>query len=369
MGAAVLTDAPLCQPLLPGASDPWTAAANDVVEISIHTGAADSTPTRRFHPTYTHQIFSHDETVSGYRGLSVDVSFNASTMEPHAQVRWAERRPSQEGDHDAELIVSQLLQQQGIHAEESSSSFRDRLVAACAPAGECVHSYRRRGGKEEDEPEDEFEIYRATFEDERARKLYGRLTPLLLMLIDGANAVDDSDPKWVMYTCYRRDPQSRRLLFAGFATVYPFSVILPGKGLGERWRVSQIMVLPFLQGRGLGASLLNTVYREAARAGGEVHEVTIEDPAPAMQLCRLGTDARNAQAAGIMPGDTAGGHASSQQLVWTQMDAAVRRLRARLLIGPQVTMPSHTKTAARTRQPARTQVSSACAVSLSISHV
>ena len=78
MGAAVLTDAPLCQPLLPGDSDPWTAAANDVVEISIYTGAADSTPTRRFHPTYTHQIFSHDETVSGYRGLSVDVSFNAS---------------------------------------------------------------------------------------------------------------------------------------------------------------------------------------------------------------------------------------------------------------------------------------------------
>ena len=89
-------------------------------------------------------------------------------------------------------------------------------------------------------------MYRSTFGEERARAHNRRLTSLVMMFVDGASAIDESDPRWICLTCYKaaRSKEAQpSFTMVGYVTLYPFVAMVGGQ-LGERLRLSQILILP-----------------------------------------------------------------------------------------------------------------------------
>ncbi len=223
-----------------------------------------------------------------YAGLNIELEYNASTLAVRSRVSYSE---CCEPADDLESPLAQLL---GTGRVESAEDF----AAPAPPVGDVVHEYTRQGcgGAVV------FEVRRATFTDVAARELNSRITSLMLLFVDGASGIDESDHKWLTLTCYERRTAGPPHV-VGYTTIYPFSVVLPGGiGLVERFRLSQILVLPPYQRGGHGAELLNCVYREARARGS--HEVAIEDPGPDMMRCQLSTNLHNAASAGLLADPT-----------------------------------------------------------------
>ena len=99
------------------------------------------------------------------------------------------------------------------------------------------------------------------------RELHDRLQFLPLLYVDGANYIDNTDPRWSVYLGV-----SSNGTICGFATVYTFYAY-PAR---ERLRLSQILVLPPHRGRGVASSLLRRAYDDAARRGPTHHSAHLQ---------------------------------------------------------------------------------------------
>jgi GNAT superfamily N-acetyltransferase len=120
------------------------------------------------------------------------------------------------------------------------------------------------------------------------RRLHARFEPLLLFTVDGANTIDGDDPRWELVLAVlhggeegaEKDGSSSSYAIAGLMTLYNFYAYPSG----ARPRVSQILVLPPLQGFGLGARLLRAAYALASKRG--ARDLTFEDPSAQLQRVR-----------------------------------------------------------------------------------
>lgn len=72
--------------------DEWRVRVNDAMTVSLVTKAEQGPPKTiaSFHPTWTYPIVDdeetvkeHSETIYGYKGLKINLRFNASDMRPH----------------------------------------------------------------------------------------------------------------------------------------------------------------------------------------------------------------------------------------------------------------------------------------------
>lgn len=66
--------------------DEWTVRANDAMTITLVTKAEQGPPKTiaSFKPTWTYSILENeDETIYGYKGLKINLRYNASDMRPH----------------------------------------------------------------------------------------------------------------------------------------------------------------------------------------------------------------------------------------------------------------------------------------------
>jgi len=142
---------------------------------------------------------------------------------------------------------------------------------------------------------DVFEIYIATAKDAGAQELLQRAECLALWYIETADSVDFQDERWQVLFLYRRCRNYRNaagrkvkgevLSIAGYFTLFTFH----NPFAGSKMRVCQALILPHLQGRGLGRELLLCTYR-LAREQPNVTELTVEDPAPGFQSLRDAVD-------------------------------------------------------------------------------
>ncbi|GLE05254.1 hypothetical protein PINS_up014254 [Pythium insidiosum] len=101
----------------------------------------------------------------------------------------------------------------------------------------------------------EFEIYECPFENNvKAQQLHANLQTLSLWFIEGADAIDVSDPRWVLYLIYERLESSKALVPVGFITLFKFRNPL-GRKVGETiatetHRICQALVFPTHQRQG-----------------------------------------------------------------------------------------------------------------------
>ncbi|XP_043808114.1 histone acetyltransferase type B catalytic subunit isoform X2 [Manihot esculenta] len=130
-------------------------------------------------------------------------------------------------------------------------------------------------------------VVRMVIGNEGTGHLYSRLIPLVLLLVDGSNPIDVTDPGWELYVLVQEindeqgDIQHRVL---GFTAVYRF-YHYPDK---TRLRLSQILVLPPYQHKGYGRRLVEVVNNVAISE--DVYDLTVEEPLDYFQHVRTCID-------------------------------------------------------------------------------
>ena len=95
---------------------------------------------------------------------------------------------------------------------------------------------------------------------ETVKKLHARIEPLLLFFIDAASAIDATDSSWEILLVVQRG-QDDVVQVVGMSTIYAFYVF-PDK---ERFRLSQALVLPPYQGKGIGTAIIDATYELAKK--------------------------------------------------------------------------------------------------------
>lgn len=79
-------------------TDEWTVKANDAITVSLVAKSEQGPPKTiaSFHPTWTYPIVGDSETIYGYKGLKINLRYNASDMRPHLSHSSAKRVPEDE---------------------------------------------------------------------------------------------------------------------------------------------------------------------------------------------------------------------------------------------------------------------------------
>jgi len=178
------------------------------------------------------------------------------------------------------------------------------------PPGEKVHEFKtsQKGHT--------FEVWRGSLGDQAVRQLVTRIQILVSLFIEGGTPidVDDSDAdRWTVFFLYTKytDPATKRqvYMFGGYCTVYRFYLYLPSPpatptrddlDLGDgnfdlsqlpcRSRISQFIVIPTFQGKGVGSQFYQAIFSQYLNHPQTV-EITVEDPNEAFDdmrdLCDL----------------------------------------------------------------------------------
>lgn len=160
-----------------------------------------------------------------------------------------------------------------------------------------------------DGPDGTYEVWKGTLDDPAIRQLNARVQVLVPLLIEGGSFIQDTedseestdDDRWTLFLLYRKQPSAEdatksSYVFAGYSTIYRFFYFqqpspppspsteweLPAGNLDFatmpcRTRLSQFIILPPFQRKGLGTKLYQTIFKYYFEHK-ETHELTIENP-------------------------------------------------------------------------------------------
>lgn len=157
-----------------------------------------------------------------------------------------------------------------------------------------------------------YEIWKGSMSDPAVHQIVKRVEVLVPLFIEGGSYIardleNEDDPwkapedanRWTIFFLYRKqrstqNPEKSSYTFVGYATVYKFFCFRPPTPPSSEWdlpedefnlleelpcrsRLSQFLVLPPFQGKGIGARLYNTIYQHYLN-NPQTIELTVEDP-------------------------------------------------------------------------------------------
>ncbi|KAI0389412.1 histone acetyltransferase type B catalytic subunit [Xylariaceae sp. FL0594] len=303
--------------------DEWTADANDAITLSlVRPNASSIEKVASFNPKFTFPIFGKDETIFGYKGLKINLQYDARNLRPHFSMS-SSKKFNSVGEVEA-LDVRELMKEflPGVAFQtrsEYNQAVRD-VPDSWTPPGALISTTERNG--------ETYEVWRGDLSDSAVRQLIRRIQVTVLFFIEGGSYVGlDDDGKdepehalarWSVFFLYKKvaaPTGSDEYLFQGFSTVYNFWMYQPptppsspGKSntaiepkvddswelpkgdlelsnLPRRARISQFIILPPFQGKGVGALLYNTIFTQYL-ADTATKEITVEDPNEDFDLLR-----------------------------------------------------------------------------------
>lgn len=149
------------------------------------------------------------------------------------------------------------------------------------PAGEKIHEFTADGRT--------FQIFLCESSTSNFQKFHARLESFIFWYIDASSRIVH-DERWrffVVYEKFETKNGDTRFASVGYASVYLY-FHYPDK---IRPRVSQFLILPPFQRKGIGAELLQQIYRHF-QAQEKVCDITVEDASEDFQRLRNTIDAR-----------------------------------------------------------------------------
>eukprot|EP00854_Cymbomonas_tetramitiformis_P004065 gene4065-5039_t len=234
---------------------PYETFANDCITFRIVRTPEDvqeSTP--GFKPEFTHQVFA-DETIYGYRGLKIDVYLHAVTFHAYINITFTDKaRASLMGSgkkpDDLEALLKEAFPAGFQLNKQEFLQTIPHLNAARLPDMEVVSQGHT------DSPGTSWSVLRfhlaaKTATGQLVRQWHARMQPLVLFFIDGSCAIDSEDDNWDMYVMMSKDATGTPAI-AGYCTVYKFY----GYPDSTRLRISQVLLTPPWQRKGLGTALI-----------------------------------------------------------------------------------------------------------------
>lgn len=193
-------------------------------------------------------------------------------------------------------------------AFEKQSEYETRLKSIpdnWTPPGTLVTSFSNKHG--------DFEVYSGKIVDPAVKQLLNRVQILVPFFVDGGTPIDLEDPdvdRWTLYFLYAKlnlfpdRPGSKPSYhFAGYSTLYRYNTFLPPSEtestapktptdtppfsldgdfdldtLPCRTRISQFIIIPPFQQKGLGSRLYSIIYDQYLHHHEPTIELTVEDP-------------------------------------------------------------------------------------------
>lgn len=271
----------------------------------------------QFKPKFTYAIFGEDERIFGYQGLKINLQYNASDMRPNLQVSYGKKFTAigETEPADIEATMHDFLPEGTACLSLSSSNDTDGNSVAFTSRTEFESSHASFGAdwmppgrllRSFSTQDRQYEVWNGSLADPAVQQMINRIQILTLLLIEGGSLIgtDDSDSldRWTVFFLYHKkgpaDSKASPYSFMGYSTVYKFFPYqLPklaespatienlelSKGdftlsqLPCRSRISQFVILPPFQGRGLGSQLYSTIFK-LYHEDPQTIEITVEDP-------------------------------------------------------------------------------------------
>lgn len=138
-----------------------------------------------------------------------------------------------------------------------------------------------------------FDVYCTTFADAASKALHERMQIFILLFIEAGSYIDDEDNHWELFFIYEKSEDGVPT-FAGFCTVYEYfwyknaalhdDVPEPYTS-NLRKRISQFVILPSFQHRGVGGRFYDTLIKRFL-GDNSVKEISVEDPSEAFDDLR-----------------------------------------------------------------------------------
>jgi len=227
--------------------------------------------TRTFAPEFAHQVFREDETIFGYAGLAITLFVCKRSLKALVVVDYEDKIESAMNPADP------VREQVGEWYDENAYADVGRFKSEADMTAPCS------GGRVISEYESDGVVTKLTayelWTNAEARKWHDAMEALAVFFIEAFSKIGDADPRWTLVVATRHHADGSWET-AGYTTVYRYYAY-PDM---ERARLSQIVVFPPYQRRGLGAHLLEAV-RELAIAR-SMRDMTIEDPTDQLQRLR-----------------------------------------------------------------------------------
>nr|CAG4640877.1 EOG090X06NC [Eulimnadia texana] len=243
-----------------------------------------------FSPEMSHQVFGDNESVFGYQDLKIKLYYTAGNLSTYLGTEYKKKiNPAQFDGATADDITGMISEKIPAGYSTNMDEFLKQLKKekSFMPFGEMLHSHKINPGEASERC---FEFYLCDIEAPRFREFHERLQTFLLWYIDAASYIDADDHKWRYYLVFEKYKIDGEYRYAtcGYATVYLYYAY-PNN---LRPRISQFLVLPPFQKLGLGAELLDVIYRSFSKDD-QIVDVTVEDPSDDFVRLRDFVDTRN----------------------------------------------------------------------------
>ncbi|CAH1115617.1 unnamed protein product [Psylliodes chrysocephalus] len=241
-----------------------------------------------FNPVMSHQIFGENESIFGYRSLTITLNYLHNSAKCYVNIKNSGQIKSDV--HKPDDIMESLnpwLPENYVTKEE------DFLMLHKTEKHDLIHGKILHEFKDKQKcqlfPDDEiFSTYKVThcdLTDDNFKSFHSRFETFVIWFIDGANFIDLDDEKWEIFYVYEEitHPKTQKIYVTpvGYCTVYKFFAYPES----IRPRISQFFILPSHQRLGLGTALYETVFK-VFQSKSEVVDITVEEPTSNFQIIR-----------------------------------------------------------------------------------
>lgn len=260
-----------------GSTVPSSIRANEIIDLVFIEDSLSSSYLTN--PTFTHQIFENENinVLANPNESRIKIFFSCVDLSSYVEYN-SFIKPNEQLLLEPSLIHGLTSGFEKVTSNNVPKKISASNQNSSRPPGIKVHSFTVN--------DESFEIYLTKFTDDGATKLLSRAEKIAIWFIETADSIDFSDERWEVLMIYHVKKStslssSKRYYFGGYFTLFTFR----NPFLGEKLRICQALILPHLQGKGIGREMLLTVYR-LAEARDHVIEVTVEDPALSFQKLR-----------------------------------------------------------------------------------